>query len=91
MLVTSGRMGVSWMSDRSWWLQSILCEACNKHVRKHHLARHRQSKVHLMNEGLAYSVKQSDLDFAAFLSCLHPNMLKGAERRMYEKVSGVSR
>ena len=66
-----------------WWLTSWFCETCQTSIRKHHLARHKQSKMHKRLEGEKYRVLPSDIAFTAFLAGVRGAYMTGIEETIY--------
>lgn len=76
------------VKNRSWWLTSAHCDVCNVDIRKHHLARHRQSKGHRAREGTAYVMMPSDEAFSLYLAGASHANFRGIERELFDRYSG---
>lgn len=59
------------------------CDICMADIRKHHMARHRESKGHQKRAGIVYPVMDSDVAFTAFLASVRGANLTGHERHLY--------
>lgn len=66
-----------------WWLTSVDCDTCLVTIRKHHIARHKQSKMHKRLEGKKYRILPSDIAFTNFLAGVRGAYMTGIEETIY--------
>lgn len=68
-----------------WWLKSVDCETCLVTIRKHHIARHNESKMHKRLSGQKYQMMESDLQFTRFLLSRTARSFEGLEAEIYAR------